>query len=102
MTLKEKISKVWDNLKLALKFGELSGVETNSNFIEFWYWMKYDGMKVTVKGEEFDITKVGKLSKSVTNGETVRTVWSKMRKEMRLQDEEGDEVTTRLGCPERL
>lgn len=87
MILKEKITKVWNNLKLALKFGELSGVETNSNFIEFWYWMKYDGMKVTVKGEEFDITTVGKLSKFVTNGETVRATWSKMRREMKLQQD---------------
>jgi hypothetical protein len=86
----------------ALDGGFLTGVETNSNYVEFWYWFQFNNLKVTVDGVEYGLhnlgklskilESLGKLSKILESGETVRTEWSKMRSEMKLKlDEESQQ-----------
>lgn len=84
-TLKTDKIKIEERFDEALKSGKLKGVETNSNWVEFWYWMTYNNVKILVNGEEFGLDRVGKLSKILTNGETVRTVWSKKRSALKLR-----------------
>jgi len=68
-----------------LKQDNLTGVETNSNYVEFYYWIKFNNLKVTVDGVEYGLHNLGKLSKILDSGETCRTEWSKIRSEMKLK-----------------
>lgn len=73
--------KITERLEKALEKGELKGVETNSNYIEFWYWYNFNNVEIWVDGVRYTREQIGNLSKSVDSGETVRTIWSKMRSE---------------------
>lgn len=83
MLFKQNKLKITERLKKALEKGELKGVETNSNYIEFWYWYNFNDVEVTVNGQKLTRDQIGKLSRMLDSGETVRTIWSKMRSEMK-------------------
>ncbi len=78
MSLRDKVVTVEANLREALKNGEISENDINSNFIEFWYWKKFNNITILIDGQERGL---GYLSHKLESGETVRTVWSKIRHE---------------------
>lgn len=85
LTLKEDKNRIEKNFREEYASGELKGNETNSNYIEFRYLMKYHNVKIIVDGEVYGLDRVGKLSKILPNIETIRTVCSKLRKELKLK-----------------
>lgn len=83
MLFKQNKLKITERLKKALEKGELKGVETNSNYIEFWYWYNFNNVEIWVDGVRYTRAQIGKLSKMVDSGETVRTIWSKIRSNLK-------------------
>jgi len=83
--LSQNKKTVKEHFEDSLKNGDLTGVEINSNFVELWYWMKFEGVSISVNGVTYGLDRVGKLSKLIESGETVRTVWSKLRSELKLK-----------------
>ena len=75
--------KITKRLEESLESGDLKGIETNSNYIEFWYWYNFNNVEILVDGVRYTRDQIGKLSRMVDSGETVRTIWSKMRSELK-------------------
>jgi hypothetical protein len=85
LTLKEDKKVIENNFREEYATGELIGNETNSNYVELRYLMKYHNVKIIVDGEVYGLDRVGKLAKILPNIETIRTVCSKLRSELKLE-----------------
>jgi len=76
MGLEEERFKIEHRLLIMVKEGILKPTTINSNFVEASFAERWDNVEFYVDGVRH---RPGWLAKNITNMETVRTVWSKMR-----------------------